>query len=66
MIVLGPSLGNVILDVAASQFPLFARLSRSLTLAERSKEYVEAAVAAGAGHWRILRSDIWPNVMPAI
>ena len=36
------------------------------TLAERSKEYVEAAVAAGAGHWRILRQDIWPNVMPAI
>jgi peptide/nickel transport system permease protein len=66
VVVLGPSLENVILAVAASQFPVFARLARSLTLAERSKEYVEAAHATGAGDFRILTKHIWPNVMPGI
>jgi peptide/nickel transport system permease protein len=66
VVVLGPSLENVILAVAASQFPVFARLTRSLTVGERSKEYVEAAIAAGAGHPRILRHHIWPNVLPAV
>ena len=66
VVVLGPSLENVILAVAASQFPVFARLTRSLTLGERSKEYVEAAIATGAGHRRILWHHIWPNVMPAV
>ena len=65
VVVLGPSLENVILAVAASQFPVFARLTRSLTLAERSKEYVEAARATGASDFRILSREVWPNVMPA-
>ena len=29
----------------------------------REMEYVQAAVAAGAGHWRILRRHILPNAM---
>jgi peptide/nickel transport system permease protein len=66
VVVLGPSLENVILAVAASQLPVFARLTRSLALAERSKEYVEAARATGASDFRILAKEVWPNVMPAI
>lgn len=66
VVVLGPSLPTVILAVGVSQLPVFARLSRSLALAQRSREYVECAHAIGASDWRILVQHIWPNEMRPI
>ena len=53
--VLGPSTLNVILALAIVYIPRTARIVRASVLVLREMEYVQAAVAAGAGHWRILR-----------
>jgi len=61
--VLGSSTVNVIVALAIVYVPRTARLVRSSVLVVREMEYVQAAVAAGAGHWRILRHHILPNSM---
>ncbi len=61
--VLGPSTLNVILALSVVYIPRTARIVRSSVIVLREMEYVQAAVAAGAGHWRILRHHILPNAM---
>lgn len=60
---LGPGLFNLIIAIAASQVPVFARLVRALTAREASKEYVLAARASGFGPARIAMREISPNVV---
>jgi peptide/nickel transport system permease protein len=61
--VLGPSTLNVILALGIVYIPRTARIVRSSVIVLREMEYVQAAIAAGAGHWRILRKHILPNAM---
>jgi peptide/nickel transport system permease protein len=61
--VLGPSTNDAILALAIVYIPRTARIVRSSVIVLREMEYVQAAVAAGAGHWRILRHHIMPNAM---
>ena len=61
--VLGPSTLDAILALAIVYIPRTARIVRSSVIVLREMEYVLAAVAAGAGHWRILRRHILPNAM---
>lgn len=61
--VLGPSTANVILALAVVYIPRTARIVRSSVIVLREMEYVQAAIAAGAGHWRILIRHILPNAM---
>jgi peptide/nickel transport system permease protein len=61
--VLGPSVNDVIIALGIVYTPRTARLVRSSVIVLREMEYVQAAVASGAGHWRILRRHILPNAM---
>jgi peptide/nickel transport system permease protein len=61
--VLGPSVNDVIIALAIVYTPRTARIVRSSVIVLRELEYVQAARAAGAGHWRILRTHILPNAM---
>jgi peptide/nickel transport system permease protein len=61
--VLGPSINDVIIALGVVYTPRTARIVRSSVIVLRELEYVQAAVAAGAGHWRILRRHILPNAM---
>lgn len=61
--VLGPSTVNVIIALGIVYVPRTARIVRASVIVLREMEYVQAAVAAGAGHWRILRRHILPNAM---
>jgi peptide/nickel transport system permease protein len=61
--VLGPSIADVIIALGIVYTPRTARIVRSSVIVLREMEYVQAAVAAGAGHWRILRRHILPNAM---
>jgi peptide/nickel transport system permease protein len=61
--VLGPSTLDAILALAIVYIPRTARIVRASVIVLREMEYVQAAVAAGAGHWRILRRHILPNAM---
>lgn len=59
---LGPSLPNLVLTISLLTMPQFAVLARGATLAVRPLEYVQAAVALGASHTRIVFAHILPNV----
>ncbi len=61
--VLGRSTPNVIVALAIVYVPRTARIVRASVLVIRQMEFVQAAVSAGAGHWRILRRHILPNAM---
>jgi peptide/nickel transport system permease protein len=59
---LGKGVLNTIVAMAVVWWPKYARLARSLVLAQRSLEYVEAARALGEGAARTLLRHIVPNV----
>lgn len=63
---LGPSLTNSLIAVVAVSWPIYARLMRSLVISMRSNEYVDAAVALGAGVPRILAKTVIPNTIAAV
>lgn len=58
---LGAGLGPVIIAVAAYSVPTFARVMRGSVLAVRSREFVEAARAAGAGGGRLILKHVFLN-----
>jgi len=59
--VLGPGLINAIVAVSVVALPNFTRLIRAQVLAEKNKQYVQAAHLYGAGPFRILFKEILPN-----
>jgi len=61
--VLGASEVNVVLALTAAYTPRTARIVRASVLVIREMEYVQAAVAAGAGYLRILFRHILTNSM---
>ena len=58
---LGPSLPNTILAVSVATTPRYARILRGQALSLRNRPFVEAARAAGASHWAVLRGHILPH-----
>ena len=46
--------------------PHFSRIARAAVIAEKQKEYVEAARAIGASDWRIVVKSILPNTIPPL
>ena len=59
---LGPQLRNAVIAVVAVSWPSYARLVRSLVLTARTTPYVVASRMLGASGWRVLFTDIRPNV----
>jgi ABC-type dipeptide/oligopeptide/nickel transport system permease subunit len=64
--ILGPSVLNTILSVTLVSIPIMYRLVRSAAQIENSKDYIVSAKAVGAGHFRILRSHLFPNCLTPI
>lgn len=64
--VLGEGLFNTILAISLFSLPVYARLSRNLTLELRGIGYVQAAGALGAGPVHILRHHILPAILPPL
>lgn len=62
MAFLGPGFANLILALTFKGWVEFFRLVRGEVLAERSKEYVEAARVSGQGRAAIIVSEILPNI----
>lgn len=58
----GPGLVNVVIALVLTAWPGMARLVRSHVVVLREREFVEAARAAGAGTWWIIRRHLLPNV----
>ncbi|HEV7663136.1 MAG TPA: ABC transporter permease [Chloroflexota bacterium] len=64
--VLGPGLWSTTVVLGILLAPGTARVVRSAVLAMREQPYVESARCAGAGHARIVRYYVLPNVSAAI
>jgi peptide/nickel transport system permease protein len=60
---LGKGNESVAVAIAIFNVPLFARLARSATLVERTREYVTAARSVGASGPRLLFRHIVPNAL---
>jgi len=60
---LGPSAWTAVIALSVVYIPRTARIVRASVLVVREMEFVQAARAAGAGHWRILSRHIMPNCM---
>ncbi|HXH21587.1 MAG TPA: ABC transporter permease [Dehalococcoidia bacterium] len=55
------SLINVMIAIGVASVPLYARLTRSLVLSLRERDFVQAAIATGASDRRIMLLHILPN-----
>jgi peptide/nickel transport system permease protein len=60
---LGPSLFNTLLAMVVIWWPNYARVMRSMVIANKQNEYVEASRSLGASHFRIFFKEILPNSM---
>jgi peptide/nickel transport system permease protein len=64
--IVGSSLWVVILVLGLLKWDRFAVVMRSATQQVRAMEYVSAAQSAGASTFRILMTEVLPNVMPQL
>lgn len=64
--VLGPNSRGLIVTIAIVYIPIFVRITRSLTLVEKGKNYIEAAYALGQRPVNIIFKHILPNIVPSI
>ncbi|MEI8145301.1 MAG: ABC transporter permease, partial [Alphaproteobacteria bacterium] len=63
---LGPSLTNIIIAIALTTIPSFARIARAPTIAVKEREFVEAGRALGYSDVRLMFGHILPNITPEI
>jgi peptide/nickel transport system permease protein len=63
---LRPGLGAVILSIGLTHWLSTARIVRSELLSLRSRPFIDAAVAGGAGRVRVLTRHLLPHVVPKI
>lgn len=61
-----PTPASVVAVLVLAGWPVYARVTRSVGLAERQKEYVRAAKILGASDIRIMLLHIAPNILPPI
>jgi peptide/nickel transport system permease protein len=62
---LGQGLAIIIVALASQRWIPYCRLSRAETMSLRDRDFVVAARSLGAGHIRILREHILPNILPS-
>jgi len=63
---LGPGLANTMIAVTIVFVPPIARVADSAARTVVLQEYMEAARLSGAGRWRLLRTQLLPNVLNQI
>jgi peptide/nickel transport system permease protein len=64
--VLGPGLPNVIITLSVTGWTLYARLVRGQTMTVKTRDFVQAARASGAGDTRIVLRHVLPNVFSPV
>lgn len=64
--VLGASVTNIIIAIAFTALPAFARIARAPVMVLREREFVQAGRALGFSDLRIMFRHILPNIVPEI
>ncbi len=61
---LGNTVTNIVIATAIINYPLYVRVARAEANVRRDAGFVQAARLCGNSEWRIVLSQILPNVMP--
>jgi peptide/nickel transport system permease protein len=61
--ILGPSMINAMLAIGIFYIPVFARLTRAVSLSIWEREFIMAARAAGMSEWAINWRHVLPNIL---
>ncbi len=64
--ILGKGIGNVMLALVMVEWAYYARTARGTALAERRREYIEAAECLALSRARIVFRHLLPNCMPPL
>ena len=64
--IFGVGLTNAMIAIGIASIPFYARVTHSVVLVEKNKPYFESAIAAGAGHLRLIFVHLLPNVVPTL
>ena len=62
----GPGLRNVVLVLALTRWPRYARVAYGQTLVVANMSYLKLSRAMGAGWFRVLRHHVLPNIAGAL
>lgn len=63
---LGPGIFNSIIAISVTWWPVYARLSRGVTLSIKEMNYIESARSLGGSDMYIIFRHVLPNVIPPI
>jgi peptide/nickel transport system permease protein len=63
---LGPSVANMMLVLAITRVPIYMRTTRAEVMEIRERMFVQAAIAMGASHGRVILRHILPVVAPTL
>jgi peptide/nickel transport system permease protein len=63
LVVLGSGILNLVIVLGVGQWVTYARIARGETIAQRQKEFVQAARAIGVGNLGIITRAILPNIV---
>lgn len=63
---LGPGLQNTLIAISVTSIPFYLRFMRGAVLSVKEMTYVDASRAAGASDGRILRTAIFPAILPYV
>jgi peptide/nickel transport system permease protein len=66
VVVLGPSLTNVVLCLAFVRWPRYTRVAYAQTLDAGGREFVRSAVAVGSPPLWVIRKHVLPEVIPPV
>ena len=66
VVVLGPSLLNVIVCLVLVRWPRYARVAYAQTLEARGRDFVRSSVAVGASPWWVISRHVVPEVIPSV
>ena len=64
--VLGAGLHTVVIAIIVIDWTRFCRVVRSEVMVQKSNDYVASAMTIGLSSWRVLASEILPNVVPLL
>jgi len=61
--ILGPSMINAMLAIGIFYIPIFARLTRAVSMTIWEREFIAAARASGVSEWAITWRHVLPNIL---
>jgi len=64
--VLGAGLHTVVIAIIVIDWTRFCRVVRAEVMVQKSHDYVASAITIGLSSWRVLASEILPNVAPLL